>query len=107
MTGRRKVLAGSLLLLAGAPLVGLGFGWRTVDSSERGILRYQRILGREVILTIDENRDGRVDGRYVYSWLRPADEPAIGSNNMHKPERVGEHIGDRRTARVGPAAELW
>jgi hypothetical protein len=101
MTVRKKLVAGSLLLLAGAPLAWLGFGWRTVDDADRGILRYQRVLGRAVILAVDEDRDGRADGRYVFSWMRPADRPQARPLR-YREDRNHDGIWDTWIREMGP-----
>jgi hypothetical protein len=101
MTAGRRLLVGSLLLLAGVPLVWVGFGWRTVDSPGHGIRRYQRVLGRAVLLTIDEDRDGRTDGRYVYSWLRPADRPHTRPLR-YREDRNRDGVWDTWIRELGP-----
>ena len=63
------------MVLGTAVLGWLLFGWTVDELAGQGRLRYQRVLGRSVLLTVDEDRDGRIDGRYVYSWFRPADRP--------------------------------
>jgi hypothetical protein len=87
--------------LLGATVAWVGFGWRTVEDSQRGALRYQRVLGRSVILTIDENLDGRADGRYVFSWLRPADRPHTRPLR-YREDRNRDGVWDTWIREMGP-----
>jgi hypothetical protein len=101
MTARRRFLAGALLLVAGGSLAWLGFGWRTETGTDRGTLRYQRVLGRAVILTVDQDADGRPEGRYVYSWLRPADQPHARPTR-YREDRNGDGTWDTWIREMGP-----
>jgi len=78
--GRRTVNA--LLFLASA--VGLSllawwlFGWSSVDNPALGIMEFHRSFGRVTNATIDTNRDGVIDGEWLFDWAEPYSNEHLG-----------------------------
>jgi len=47
------------------------FGWRSHDNFALGRIGYHRYFGRYTRITLDADRDGRVDMEVRYSWSEP------------------------------------
>ena len=71
MNRKSKVVAG---LIGTLIVVAAGFylfRMSTVDNSALGLISHQHSWGRVTRVSVDSNRDGRIDGEYIYSWQNP------------------------------------
>ena len=47
------------------------FRTSSIDNRALGVINFHREWGRITKVSVDANRDGRIDGEYVYTWNRP------------------------------------
>ena len=78
--GRRTVI--TILLLGsvvGLPLlVWWLFGWSSIDNPALGHMEFNRSFGRVTKATIDTDRDGSIDGEWLFDWSEPYSNEHLG-----------------------------
>ena len=67
-----------VIFLAVIVLVCWSFRWSKVDNPALGVIRGYHTFGRITRMTIDSNRDGRINGEILFSW----DEPYEGGSGI-------------------------